>query len=229
MAGPFRPAAAGVVPRRPLAATLVVLVLLALALAGVGAQPAQASTGSAVREAQTLLRQHGYPVGAVDGIDGPRTRQGLCAWRRLSGLTTSRGPLTTAELQALRTTTGLPRATVGRGVTVDRTCQVVYYRNDGRWQKVLPASTGAGGTLPRNGDYRIQRTRAGWHTSSRYPSPTPNMYNTLYFDGAIAIHGARQVPTYPASKGCVRVTPRGADWLFARMRVGDPVRVIGRY
>jgi lipoprotein-anchoring transpeptidase ErfK/SrfK len=149
--------------------------------------------------------------------------------RRLQGLTTSRGPLTSAELQALRATTGLPRATAGRGVTVDRTCQVVFYRNEGRWQKVLPASTGSAGTLPRVGTFRVQRTRPGWHTSTIYRADEPNMYNSMYFDGAIAIHGARQVPTYPASKGCVRVTPNAADWLYGRLRVGDPVRVIGRY
>jgi hypothetical protein len=216
--------------RSHLTAAVTLVVVLAVCLTGLDVRAAEASTGSAaVREAQTLLNRLGYPAGPVDGIDGARTRQGLCAWRRLEGRTTSRAPLTAAELRALRTTTALPRATSGRGASVDRTCQVVFYRNDGRWQKVLPASTGSSGTLPRVGHYRIQRTRAGWHTSTLYSASQPNMYNSMYFDGAIAIHGARHVPPYPASKGCVRVSPNGADWLFARLRVGDPIRVIGRY
>jgi N-acetylmuramoyl-L-alanine amidase len=189
---------------------------------------AEASTASNVREAQTLLRELGYPAGTIDGIDGPQTRRGLCAWRRLEGHKAHRGPLSSNELKALRKTKGLPAAASGRGATVDKTCQTVYYRDGGRWRKVLKASTGSGG-LPSVGSYKIQRTRAGWHTSTKYPAPSPNMYNTLYFDGAIAIHGAKQVPTYPASKGCVRVTPKGADYLFARLRVGDPIKVIGRY
>jgi N-acetylmuramoyl-L-alanine amidase len=215
-------------PRRTFVLSITFLVVLTTLLAGVGARPAEASSSS-IREAQTLLNDLGYPVGAIDGVDGPRTRQGLCAWRRLEGRTTSRHALTADELVALRTTTGLPRATAGRGVSVDRTCQTVFYRQDGRWQKVLIASTGSSGSLPRVGHFKVQRVRAGWHTSTKYPAPRPNMYNSVYFDGAIAIHGARDVPPRPASKGCVRVTPAGADYLFARMKVGDPVRVIGRW
>jgi lipoprotein-anchoring transpeptidase ErfK/SrfK len=211
--------------RRLILTSLLTLALLATI--GLG-DVAEASTASNVREAQKLLAQLGYPAGTVDGIDGPQTRRGICAWRRLEGRTAHRGPLTSTELKALRKTTGLPTAAPGRGVTVDKTCQTVYYRDGGRWRKVLHASTGSGG-LPRVGSYRIQRSRAGWHTSTKYPAPSPNMYNTLYFDGPIAIHGAKQVPTYPASKGCVRVTPKGADYLFARLRVGDPVKVIGSY
>jgi lipoprotein-anchoring transpeptidase ErfK/SrfK len=216
--------------RRSLSLLLTFLLVVATLVAGVGVRPAEAASGSAaVREAQTKLSQLGYPVGPIDGIDGARNRQGLCAWRRLEGRTVSRAALTSSDLKAIRATTRLPNATKGRGVTVDRTCQTVYYRQDGRWRKVLIASTGSSGTLPRKGDYQVQRKRAGWHTSSLYPASSPNMYNTLYFDRAIAIHGSKSVPAYPASKGCVRVTPKGADYLFARMKVGDPVRVIGRW
>ncbi len=215
--------------RRPFGRLILTSLLTLAMLVALGvADHAEASTSKDVREAQTLLSQLGYPIGSVDGVDGPQTRRGLCAWRRLEGRTAHRGPLNSSELKALRKTPGLPSATAGRGVTVDKTCQAVYYREGGRWRKVLKASTGSGG-LPRVGSYKVQRTRAGWHTSTKYPAPSPNMYNTLYFDGAIAIHGAKQVPTHPASKGCVRVTPKGADYLFARLRVGDPVKVIGSY
>ena len=184
---------------------------------------------SEVEEAQGLLAELGYPVGSVDGIDGSQTRRALCAWRRLEGRAVSRQSLQPGELEALHATSGLPAADgAGRGVTVDRTCQVLYYRQDGIWQQVHAASTGADG-LPREGSYTIQRTRAGWHTSTLYPAPTPNMYNTLYFRGAIALHGSNHVPTHPASKGCVRVTPASADQLFASLGVGDPVRVVGSY
>jgi lipoprotein-anchoring transpeptidase ErfK/SrfK len=209
---------------------LTMLLAVSTLLAGAGVRPAEASTADpAIREAQTLLKALGYPVGKVDGVDGARTRQGLCAWRRLEGLGGSRRPMTRNELKLMRTTTGLPAAAKGRGVTVDRHCQTVYYRQDGRWQQVLIASTGSTGTLPKKGDYTVQRKRAGWHTSSLYWAPTPNMYNTMYFSGAIAIHGSNSVPATPASKGCVRVTPKGADYLFARVKVGTPVKVIGTW
>lgn len=233
MSTPTTPTTTAARPTAPSLARVLLALLLSLALvavAGIAAPTeAAAATSSNVRELQQRLKDLGYPVGTVDGIDGPQTRRGLCAWRRLEGRTAHRGPVTSSELTAVRRTPRLPAASAGRGVTADRTCQTVYYRESGRWQRVLIASTGAGGTLPKQGSYTIQRTRAGWHTSTKYPAPQPNMYNTLYFDGAIAIHGARDVPTYPASKGCVRVTPKGADYLFARMKVGDPVKVIGSY
>jgi hypothetical protein len=181
-----------------------------------------------LREAQRLLADLGYPVGPVDGIDGAQTRRGLCTWRRLEGGDVSRGALRPGELETLRATTVLPAASAGRGVTVDRTCQAIYHREAGQWQHVHRASTGADG-LPREGSYVIGRARAGWHTSTLYPAPTPNMYNSLYFHGAIAIHGSDHVPAYPASSGCVRVTPSAADQLFGDLRIGDPVHVVGTY
>jgi lipoprotein-anchoring transpeptidase ErfK/SrfK len=208
---------------------LLVVLFTATLLTNVGTSTAEAATSTQIAQAQQALKDLGYPIDAVDGVDGPKTRRGLCAWRRLQGRTASRGPLTSAELTAIRATTRLPNASAGRGVTVDRTCQTVYFRTDGRWRKVLIASTGSDGVQPRAGDYRIQRKRAGWHTSTRYPASSPNRYNTLCFDGPSAIHGSKSVPTYPASHGCVRVTTGGADYLFPRMKVGDPVKVIGRY
>ncbi len=181
-----------------------------------------------LQEAQRLLADLGYPVGSVDGVDGAQTRRALCTWRRLEDRPVSRAPLQPGEVDALRATSGLPAAGPGRGVTVDNTCQAVYYRQGGAWLQVHRASTGSDG-LPSAGSYQIQRTRAGWHTSTLYPSATPNMYNTLYFHGAIAIHGSNHVPPHPASAGCVRVTPAAADQLFAALGVGDPIRVIGAY
>lgn len=181
-----------------------------------------------VDEAQQLLADLGYPTGPVDGVEGGQTRRALCAWRRLEGHEVSREGLRPEELLALRATTELPEAPPGRGVLVDKTCQTIALRDGGRWQRVEAASTGRGG-LPRAGEYQIRRRLAGWHTSSLYPSPRPNMYNSLFFRGSIAIHGSGHVPTHPASAGCVRVTPATADVLFARLQVGDPVTVVGGY
>ncbi|MFO7960956.1 MAG: ubiquitin-like domain-containing protein [Nitriliruptoraceae bacterium] len=192
-------------------------------------EPAPATGISPVREAQQLLADLGYPVGPVDGIEGPQTRRALCAWRRLEGREVSRRSLQDGELTTLRASDGLPAAnSSGRGVTVDNTCQVLYLRQDGRWQHVHPVSTGTDG-LPRAGSYTISWKRPGWHTSSLYPASQPNMYNSMYFHGAIAIHGSRHVPPRPASAGCVRVTPTAADQLFEILQVGDPVRVIGAW
>lgn len=184
---------------------------------------------SPVREAQQQLTDLGYPVGPIDGIEGPQTRRALCAWRRLEGRDVDRRSLQDGELTALQASDGLPAASdTGRGVTVDRTCQVLYLRQDGRWQHVYPASTGKDG-LPRAGSYTISWKRPGWHTSTLYPAPEPNMHNSMYFHGAIAIHGSHRVPPHPASAGCVRVTPTAADQLFTTLQADDPVEVIGAW
>ena len=190
--------------------------------------PREDPTDETVREAQELLAALGYPVGPVDGLDGAQTRRGLCAWRRLEGHDVHRGPLRPGELEAIAVTSGLPAAPAGLGVTVDKTCQTLYQRDGGWWQQVHRASTGRGG-LPHRGTYAIIYKRPGWHTSSLYPAPEPNMYNAMYFSGAIAIHGSNLVPTHPASAGCVRVTPASADVLFDQLQPGDPVTVIGSY
>ena len=182
-----------------------------------------------VEEAQQLLADLGYPVGPADGVEGTQTQRALCAWRQLEGHDASRAGLQDGELEALRETSGLPAADAGgRSVTVDRTCQVLYYADGGQWQHVYAASTGADG-LPNPDSYTIQWKRPGWHTSTLYPAPEPNMYNSMYIRGAIAIHGSHSVPTHPASAGCVRVTPDVADFLFERLDDGDPVEVIGTY
>ena len=56
-----------------------------------------------MKEAQAILTSFGIPAGSVDGLFGPETGRGLCAFRRIAGLPVSRGPLDTKTLTALRT------------------------------------------------------------------------------------------------------------------------------
>lgn len=44
------------------------------------------SVGPDVKLAQSLLNKIGYPVGAVDGIYGTRTRQAVIVFQRNNGL-----------------------------------------------------------------------------------------------------------------------------------------------
>ena len=190
------------------------------------AAPAEANTS--LRAVEQHLSDLGYPVGAVDGVQDGDTLRALCAWRRLSGRAAHRGGIQAAEYDQVLATKGLP--SVSRTAThlvVDRTCQVVTHRSGARVQRVFAASTGRAGKETPTGVFSVYRKRAGWHTSTLYPAPQPNMYNTLYFNGVVALHGSRDVPTEPASSGCVRVTPAAADWLFPRVPIGTRVEVIG--
>ena len=57
--------------------------------------------------------------------------------------------------------------------------------------------------------------------------PLGGMYNPVYFNYGIAIHGAQNVPLYPASHGCVRVNNAIAEFLPDLVKNRDRVYVWG--
>jgi hypothetical protein len=186
-----------------------------------------------VREAQAHLIDLGMDglgtrIPAIDGWDGVHLRGALCAFRGIALGTSARGPLTDVDLELLRATAVLPLAHEGRGVVIDRTCQLALYHEDGAWRRIMPTSTGRNGQ-PYVGEYRVQWKRPGWHTSTLYPARRPNMYNTVYFAGPVALHGSTDVPRRPASAGCARLELDDADFLFERLERGDRVRVVGSW
>lgn len=58
-------------------------------------------------------------------------------------------------------------------------------------------------------------------------SPLGGMKNPWYFNYGIAIHGARNVPTYPTSHGCIRISNPLADVFPGLVERGDQVYVWG--
>ena len=68
---------------------------------------------------------------------------------------------------------------------------------------------------------RIQRKIDGVRTSK-----LGYLYRPSYFTGGFALHGeAYDVPVYPASHGCVRMTNYNTDLLYKQLAVGTPVHV----
>ena len=51
------------------------------------------------------------------------------------------------------------------------------------------------------------------------------MVHSSYFIGGYAIHGYLDVPTFPASHGCLRVPVPNAFSIFNWLRIGDRVDV----
>jgi lipoprotein-anchoring transpeptidase ErfK/SrfK len=73
------------------------------------------------------------------------------------------------------------------------------------------------------GDFEISRRISGWRESSL---DIGRLYNPLYFNGGIALHGAMSVPLYPASHGCVRLPMHIAEYLPEELPNGTPVHVL---
>ncbi len=52
-----------------------------------------------------------------------------------------------------------------------------------------------------------------------------NLPYAVYWDRGWAIHGFKDVPTYPASAGCARLPLSEAPGVYEFARIGTPVRV----
>jgi hypothetical protein len=216
-----------------MAARTLVVVALAFGLMAVGAQPAEAALKKKhVVQVQRNLKNLGIWL-QVDGVEGPRTRQAVCAGRRLLGYRkATRWRLRWRDVRALRRADRLPKPQNGRNyLSVDKTCQMVYQAKRGKWRRVVRASTGKAGHRTPSGSYSITWRWPGWHNSSKYPSDSGNgnMYNSMYFkSGGYAVHGSRSVPWYPASHGCVRISVRKANQLYRSTPVGTPIYIYGQ-
>ena len=72
------------------------------------------------------------------------------------------------------------------------------------------------------GSFRVQ-----WKMKGIRVSKLGKLWNPLFFNGGIAIHGEPAVPAYPASHGCVRIPMSASLWLYQTVPVGEPVYVLG--
>jgi lipoprotein-anchoring transpeptidase ErfK/SrfK len=111
---------------------------------------------------------------------------------------------------------GVPRARyLGSHIEISKSRQVLYAVENGRVRLVVHVSTGATGNTPL-GHWRIYRKVVGWDWVLWYP---------MYFLRGFAVHGYPEVPSYPASHGCVRVPMWIAPTLFSDVFVGESVYI----
>lgn len=182
---------------------------------------------------QRLAALH-YDVGDVDGAYGDGTLDAVMAFEKVMGLPRT-GRATNAVLSVLAKA-GEPAALRPGGgstrVEIDVARQVLFLYVDGALYRILPVSTGFGGhycdmgqcgtAITPGGSYRVYRRIGGW-----YHSPLGLMYNPLFFNEGIAIHGSYSVPAYPASHGCIRIPVSAAEWFPSKVADGTPVYVLG--
>jgi len=56
-------------------------------------------------------------------------------------------------------------------------------------------------------------------------SPLGGMWNPVYFNYGIAVHGAENVPLQPASHGCVRIPMHISEYFQSKVSIGDRILV----
>jgi peptidoglycan hydrolase-like protein with peptidoglycan-binding domain len=192
------------------------------------------SKGPEVAALEQRLADMKYDVGKVDGVYDGITAQAVIAFQKVNGLPRT-GRATKDVTDKLPTATVpaplLPSAEPFR-VEIDLPRQVLFLYEGGQLARTLMISSGGGyrycvkGACDRaitpGGAFRVGRKIKGKHIS-----PLGVLYNPLFFNGGIAIHGEPAVPVTPASHGCVRIPMSASAWFYNEVPSGTPVYVVG--
>jgi hypothetical protein len=179
----------------------------------------------AVKEVQHQLIRLGYLVaGDADGEFGPGTQNAILAfqkWERL-GRTGLLDPQTKARLAVATHPTPVSKGAAGKRAEVLLDRQLALLIKDNIVVRTIAVSTGKASTPTPPGDYHVYaKIQRWWSTPFREWLPW-----ALPFVGGIAFHELREVPTYPASHGCVRQLFTVARWTYNFASIGMPVKVI---
>jgi lipoprotein-anchoring transpeptidase ErfK/SrfK len=189
------------------------------------------ATGPDVTALQRRLAALHYDVGSITGTYNFDTQHAVTAFEKVQRMSRD-GVVSTAVWKALQSPRlpHLRHPMRGSAVEVDLTRQVLYYAVNGSIRRILDASTG-GGYYYTGSDGTTQRaiTPTG-HFSVRYKvnhwvtAKLGVLYRPAYFNNSgYAIHGEPEVPSYPASHGCVRITVPAMDRFYSKLAVGTSV------
>ena len=190
--------------------------------------------GPEVQAMEQKLAELKYDTGKVDGVFDAATGHAVMAFQKVSGLERS-AKATPAVLDAIAKA-GEPDPMLASGganrVEIDLKRQVLQLYKGGALVRTLSVSTGNEKRYCVQGDCDVAVTPGGSFKVNRKirglrVSRLGELYNPLYFNGGIAMHGSASVPAYPASHGCVRIPMNSSLWLFDQVPSGTPVYVIG--
>ena len=183
-----------------------------------------------ILEAERGLAELGYWGGAVDGRFDEATRAAVVAFQKWEGRVVT-GQLTREEVEAIRKSAApKARETGYEHVEVDLDRQVLLIVDERDNVRVLPVSSGNGKTFVWDGEKSIAYTPRGrfvvYEKGVGWEDNVPgSMYYPNYISGGIAIHGSYNVPTQPASHGCIRIPVFAAREVSKLMKFGTIVLV----
>lgn len=169
---------------------------------------------------QRRLGSLGYWLGTPDGTYGELTRQAVVALQKAAGLPRDGvfGPRSCAALAgAIRPSA---HSDSGHVIEINLARQLLLLVTNGHVDTVLDTSTGSGATYTVEGSTHMAVTPAGGYHIFRQVdgsdhSPLGVLWRPKYFNGGIAVHGYPDIPPYPASHGCVRVSNAAINWIWA--------------
>ena len=158
-------------------------------------------------------------VGAADDYLTDQAVLAFQGWEDLDRTGTITGQTQLALFRAAKPT---PRARrPGKRIEIYRDLGILLMVEDGEVVRAVHASTGAPGWSTPEGDFEV-------YTKVLYSWSVPFqvwMPYAAYFRGGIATHQSPDVPSYPASHGCVRLPEGEAERVYRFVEVGTPVVV----
>jgi hypothetical protein len=211
--------------------------------------------GDEVKALQQRLKDFGFDPGPIDGQFGSGTQQALWAFeglvlnRRYDEQT---GELTNELWQTMQDPIVFgPRRQGGAGNThmeiyLDLQAAIVF--TDDRPALITHISSGTGETwceiITQDTDDKgellpepvkkdvcgVSKTPGGVfkfyrRVDGNRQGPLGGMYNPVYFNYGIAVHGAKNVPDAPASHGCIRIPMYISEYFPSLVKNGNRVYV----
>jgi peptidoglycan hydrolase-like protein with peptidoglycan-binding domain len=199
--------------------------------AGPSAAITAGASGSPVLSLQSRLDALGYWV-PVDGTFGATTTQALYALQKAAGIPRT-GTFDNATQSALRN--GIqptPRGTDGYGVEVDKARRLLLLVSNGRVVRTFNTSTGNEARYRSGNGWAVAHTPEGQfrvytQVNGLRISDLGELWRPKFFTGGYAMHGSPNIPPYPASHGCLRLSNAAINWLWDTnaVPVGTPVYV----
>jgi lipoprotein-anchoring transpeptidase ErfK/SrfK len=186
-------------------------------------KPRKAAKTPGTRELQERLAKLRFlPKSAVDGVNGYRTQQAVLAFQAWNDLGRDGvvGPQTTAALAAAHRPKPHASAPAHR-IEVYREKGVALLIEHNKTKRAIHVSSGALGTPTPPGTFKVFRKELkSWSVPFQVWLPYAS-----YFNQGIAFHEYPDVPSFPASHGCVRVPAPEAKGVYEFASLGTVVIV----
>ncbi len=213
-------------------------------------------SGTDVAQVQARLAELGFAPGASDGAFGDQTQQAVWAFEKLVlkvPRAQATGKVTNEMWQTMQDPIAIqPRRTgaqthmeiylpeqvaivftddkptlvihISSG-TGETWCDTVSLDTDDKGNKLDPPIQKAecGVSKTPGGVFRFKRRVEGIRNG-----PLGGMWNPVYFNFGIAVHGANKIPLEPASHGCIRMHKRISETFQNFVHIGDRVYVWGQ-
>ncbi len=191
------------------------------------------ATGAAVVAAQNRLLALGFWMPSANGSFDDNMLQAVYAFQKANGLPRT-GAIDAATQAKFRTATR-PRArsTSGSMIEIDKTRQILMVVNNGFVKYTFNTATGSDHPYTLDGVRYSAHTPEGVFQVIRQVDgpdhgPLGTLFRPKYFTwSGIAVHGYTEVPPYPASHGCTRVSNAAINFIWADniLPIGETVWV----